>query len=164
MRVLVAAASKHGGTTEIARAIGTALEEARLDTEVRAVDEVTTLEPYDAVVLGSGVYMGRWLESAKRFIQANGRALATRPVWLFSSGPLGDPPKPVEEPADVLGFIETTHARDHRVFPGVLDKGNLGLGERTIVAAVRAPAGDYRPWDEVRTWALGIARELGHQA
>jgi menaquinone-dependent protoporphyrinogen oxidase len=164
MRVLVAAASKHGGTTEIARAIGTALTEARLETDVKPVDEVTTLESYDAVVLGSGVYMGRWLEPAKRFVERNATALATRPVWLFSSGPLGDPPKPAGEPADVLGYIERTHARDHRVFPGVLDKGALGLGERTIVAAVRAPAGDYRPWDEVKTWALGIARELGHPA
>jgi menaquinone-dependent protoporphyrinogen oxidase len=164
MRVLVAAASRHGGTTEIARAIGSALSEARLETDVRPIDEVTTLEPYDAVVLGSGVYMGRWLEPAKRFVERNGTALSTRPVWLFSSGPLGDPPKPVEQPTDVLGLIETTHARDHRVFPGVLDKSELGVGERAIVAVVHAPAGDFRPWDEVRTWALGIARDLGHQA
>ncbi len=164
MRVLVAAASKHGGTAEIARAIGSALTEARLDAEVRPVEEVTTLESYDAVVLGSGVYMGRWLEPARRFVERNGRALATRPVWLFSSGPLGDPPKPAEEPGDVLGLIETTHARDHRTFPGVMDRSGLGLRERAIVAAVRAPAGDYRPWDEIRAWAFGIARDLGHAA
>ncbi len=164
MRVLVAAASKHGGTAEIARAIGTALSEARLQTEVRPVDEVTTLEPYDAVVLGSGVYMGRWLEPARRFVERNGPALATRPVWLFSSGPTGVPPRPAQPPGDVTDLIEATHARDHRVFPGVLDKDSLGFGERAIVAAVRAPVGDYRPWDEVRTWALGIARALGHQA
>jgi menaquinone-dependent protoporphyrinogen oxidase len=164
MRVLVAAASKHGGTTEIAQAIGNALTLARLETEVRPIEEVTTLESYDAVILGSGVYMGRWLEPAKRFVERNGTALATRPVWLFSSGPLGDPPKPTAAPTDVLSLIETTHARDHRVFPGVMDKGTLGMGERAIVATVRAPAGDYRPWDEIHAWALGIARDLGHQA
>jgi hypothetical protein len=65
---------------------------------------------------------------------------------------------------DVLGLIETTHARDHRVFPGVMDKDGLGFGERAVVAVVRAPAGDYRPWDEIHAWALGIARDLGHQA
>jgi len=164
MRVLVAAASKHGGTTAIAQAIGSALTEARLEIDVRSIEDVTSLESYDAVVLGSGVYMGRWLEPARRFVDDNGPSLATRPVWLFSSGPLGDPPKPAEAPGDVLGLIETTHARDHRVFPGVMDKADLGLGERAVVAVVRAPAGDYRPWDEIHTWALGIARDLGHQA
>lgn len=164
MRVLVAAASKHGGTTEIAKAIGSALTDARLETDVRAVDEVATLDSYDAVVLGSAVYMGHWLEPAREFVDRNGTALATRPVWLFSSGPLGDPPKPASEPTDVLGLIEITHARDHRVFPGIIDKGALGFGERAVVGVVRAPAGDYRPWDEIHAWALGIARALGHPA
>lgn len=164
MRVLVAAASKHGGTAAIAQAIGAALGEARLVAEVRPIDEVTTLEPYDAIILGSGVYMGRWLPSARSFVRRNSHELETRPVWLFSSGPLGDPPRRADDAVDVAGLVATTHARGHHLFPGVLDKERLSFGERAMVAAVRAPAGDFRPWAEIRTWALDVARSLGHEA
>jgi len=36
----------------------------------------------------------------------------------------------------------------------------LGLGEKVILKAVRAPEGDFRPWDDVREWARGIAAAL----
>ena len=159
MRVLVASASKHGSTTEIARAIGTALLLRMVDADVKTVESVVTVEAYDAVVLGSGVYMGHWLEPAKRFIEQHAEELQQRPVWLFSSGPLGDPP-PVTEPADVADLIESTHAREHRVFAGSLDKHELGIAERAMVAAVRAPEGDFRPWDEIDTWVGAIVAEL----
>jgi menaquinone-dependent protoporphyrinogen oxidase len=41
-----------------------------------------------------------------------------------------------------------------------VDTAILGLGERVILKAVRAPDGDFRPWDDVREWARGIAAEL----
>ena len=53
-----------------------------------------------------------------------------------------------------------TGAIDHQVFPGRLVKSELGLGERVVVAGVRAPYGDYRPWDDITTWARGIANRL----
>jgi Flavodoxin len=160
MRILVASASKHGSTTEIARSIGTALLLRMVEVDVRPVDSVVTLEGFDAVVLGSGIYMGRWLEPAKRFIENNTAELLERPVWLFSSGPLGDPPKPIEEPADVAGLVKSIHARGHRVFAGSLDKHELGIAERAMVAAVRAPAGDFRPWAEIDAWVDEIVAEL----
>jgi menaquinone-dependent protoporphyrinogen oxidase len=160
MRILVASASKHGSTTEIARAIGTALLLRMVEADVRPVESVVTLDRYDAVVLGSGIYMGHWLEPAKRFIEHNTAELLERPVWLFSSGPLGDPPKPVEEPVDAAGLIAAIHARGHRVFAGSLDKHELGITERAMVAAVRAPEGDFRPWAEIDAWAEEIVTAL----
>jgi menaquinone-dependent protoporphyrinogen oxidase len=160
MRVLVTAASKHGSTTQIAAAIGATLIDSGFPTDVLPVEEVTSLEPYGAVVLGSGVYMGRWVEPARQFIDAFATDLVARPVWLFSSGPVGDPPKPVGEPAEVAGLVEMTRAREHRVFAGNLDKNELGIGERAITAAVRAAEGDYRDWDEIDAWAGTIADAL----
>ena len=60
MKVLVTAASKHGGTTDIATAIAEELRAAGLLPTIVEPSQVTGLDGYDAVVLGSGVYAGRW--------------------------------------------------------------------------------------------------------
>src|SRR5207247_10963089 len=65
MKVLVTAASKHGATGEIAQAIGNRLTEYGFDTKVLPPGAVGTIEAYDAIVLGSAVYAGHWLEPAR---------------------------------------------------------------------------------------------------
>jgi menaquinone-dependent protoporphyrinogen oxidase len=160
MRVLVTVASRHGASTEIAGAIGDVLMRRGLEVSVLAPDTVHSVEGYDAVIVGSGIYAGRWLDPAKRFVERNRELFAHRPVWLFSSGPIGDPAKPLDDPVDAAAMIEATHARGHRVFAGRLDKADLSFPEKLIVKAVRAPEGDYRDWDEVRAWSEKIAREL----
>jgi menaquinone-dependent protoporphyrinogen oxidase len=160
MRVLVTAASKYGATMEIAERIAETLSERGFDTTVTPPEEVGSLEGYDAVVLGSGVYAGHWLKPAKELVERSGTALAARPVWLFSSGPIGDPPKPKEDPVDVAEIVETTGARDHRVFAGRLEKERLSFGEKAIVVAFRATEGDFRDWDDVAGWADEIATAL----
>ena len=160
MRVLVTAASRHGSTAEIARTIGRLLTDARIDSMVMAPEDVTSLEGYDAIVLGSAVYMGRWLEPATAFADQFQEPLRRRSVWLFSSGPLGEPPKPVADPAGITAIEASTMAIEHRMFAGRLVKGELGIGERLIVTGVRASYGDFRPWAEITSWAQGIARTL----
>lgn len=160
MKVLVSAASKHGATTEVAATIGAALASAGVDAIVVAPSEVTSVDGFDAAVIGSAVYAGRWLDPAKDLLQGHHEALSRIPVWLFSSGPVGDPPKPVEDPLDVAPMMALVGARGHRVFAGQIDKSRLGLGERAILAAVRAPEGDYRPWAEIDAWARELAEAL----
>lgn len=160
MRVLVTAASKHGATAEIAGAIGDTLRPHGLEVTVSPAEEVKGVADYDAVVIGSAVYAGHWLKPAIDVVEANGPVLATRPVWLFSSGPIGDPPKPEEDPVDVAQLLAITNARDHRVFAGKLDKSKLGFAERAIVIAFRAPFGDFRDWDEIGRWSETIAESL----
>jgi len=160
MTILVSAASKHGATAEIAEAIGRVLRDRGLAVDVRPAENVTMVEGYDAVVLGSAVYAGHWLEPARRLAHNEATALAMRPVWLFSSGPIGDPPKPDEDPVDVAALIEGTGAREHRVFAGRLDKHLLGFAEKAVVLALRAPEGDFRDWAAVEAWAADIADTL----
>jgi len=161
MSVLVAAASRYGATAEIAGAIGEGLERAGLDVTVASVDDVSSLDGYDAVVLGSAVYAGRWLKAARKFVKRNRSALSAARVWLFSSGPIGDPPKPDgEEAVDVTAIIEATEPEEHRILAGKLDKDQLTFGERAIVVAVRSPEGDFRDWDEIAAWAGQIAETL----
>ena len=159
MRVLVTAASRHGATTEVARAIAEVLTGAGLETSVHRPEDVDSVDAYDVVIVGSAVYMGRWLSSAKEFVERNGEALRARSVWIFSTGPVGDT-MPTDEPGDIATMLSLTGARDHRMFGGRLDKGHLGFGEKTVVRLVGAPDGDYRPWDEIAAWASMIARAL----
>lgn len=160
MRVLVSAASKHGATAEIAAAIGGVLLESGLEVDVLHPDEVAEVTPYDAVVLGSAVYAGRWLESAKTLIHREREALLSRQVWLFSSGPIGEPLLPADEPPDGTALRAFLQAVEHRVFGGRLERSRLGLGEKALMSVVHAPDGDFRPWPDVRAWASSIAAVL----
>jgi menaquinone-dependent protoporphyrinogen oxidase len=82
-RVLVSAASRHGATAEIAQAIGHVLSRQGLDTTVMAPGDVDAIDDYDAVVIGSAVYVGHWLDPAKDLVNRFRTALAGRPVWLW---------------------------------------------------------------------------------
>jgi menaquinone-dependent protoporphyrinogen oxidase len=157
MKALVIAASKYGSTTEIGQAIATVLADRGIDVTTGEPEDVQTLEGADAVVLGSAVYAGHWTKPARELVARLGEELRARPVWLFSSGPIGDPPKPEEDPVDVGEILRETGAREHRVFAGRLDKKRLNFGERALTAALRAPEGDFRDWDAIRAWAGEIA-------
>jgi len=160
MKVLVTAASKHGSTAEIAETIATVLEKKGIDVSLRPPDAFTSIAGFDAFVIGSAVYAGRWRNEVKEFVERHSAELRARDVWLFSSGPLGDPLKPEEAPADVAEMVAKTGARGHKVFAGKLDKSRLNIGERAVVRGVRATYGDFRDWDEIFDWALQIAGAL----
>lgn len=160
MNVLVAAASKHGATAEMARFIGQTIIDTGLDVTVASPDEVESIDGYEAIVLGSAVYTGRWLKPAKTLAMFVPPRQPRPLVWLFSSGPVGDPPKPDDDPVDIAELVALTAPVEHRIFAGKIDKAVLGFGERAIVSALRVPTGDYRDWQEIRTWAAGIADTL----
>jgi menaquinone-dependent protoporphyrinogen oxidase len=161
MKILVAVASRHGSTHEIADALARELGTAGHTVDVRAVETSPTVEGYDAAVIGSAIYMGSWLPHAVQFVDRNQAQLATMPVWLFSSGPLGlEDPEPKSEAAHLDQLMGRTGARGHRTFVGKLDKAELGYGERLIVRAVRAPTGDFRDWAAITRWAAEITEGL----
>ena len=160
MRVLVVVGSKHGATFEIGEAIGAAIGAGGAQVDVVRADPAMSVAGYDAFVIGSSVYAGRWNRAVKDVVAAHAPVLRDRPVWLFSSGPIGDPPKPEEDPVDVAGIVEALSPLGHEVFAGRLDPNLLGFGERAVVAALRAPSGDFRDWNAIRAWGSAIAAEL----
>jgi menaquinone-dependent protoporphyrinogen oxidase len=162
MKILVTAASKHHSTAQIAGAIAAGLTEAGIPTSPTELERVHSLDGVDAVVLGSGVYMGRWLEEARDFVKAHREELRRLPVWLFSSGPLGtdaDQPQSAE-PHDGARFADELQAVDHRVFAGRMTKAETSLPERAVARLAKAPYGDYRDWDEIADWTGTIAATL----
>lgn len=165
MHVLVVHASKHGSTVGIAQTVASRLVERGCEVTIfdaEAADHVDRLdlESCDAVVLGSAVYAGHWLKPARRFVDRHLTLLEQRPVWLFSSGPLGDQPPPEDEPVEVQRIERMLEPRDHRTFPGALDRDDLSLAERAVVKVVHAPYGDFRDEDAARAWADEIADAL----
>ena len=165
MRVLVTAASRHEATAEIAEAIAHGLAVRGLDARARPIGAVADLGEYDAVVLGSAIYMGRWLKEARVFAAQHSTALTAMPVWLFGSGPLGPADKllPESDAADIDAMVALTRAREHRVLAGRLDATRLGVAERAMVKVVHAPEGDSRDWAAVDAFAADIAAALAHE-
>lgn len=163
--VLVAYASKYGGTAEIAEKIGDALRQADVQADVVKAEAVKDISSYRAVVLGSGVYVGKWLKPGAKFLKRNERALAALPVWLFSSGPTGEGdaesltkgwrfPKALQPIADRIG------PREVALFHGVLEMDRLTSIHKKMITMVKGSLGEYRDWEAIATWAAGIAEEL----
>lgn len=178
MRVLVAYASRHGATKGIAERIADVLRATGLATDLQPAASAKNLAAYDAFVIGSAAYMFHWLDDATSLVRRNRTVLAARPVWLFSSGPLGIEPtnaegvdqKEASVPREVAELSGAVHPRDHRVFFGAVEAGRkpIGLAERfmTLMPAARdaLPKGDFRDWPEIEGWAKGIARDLQEAA
>lgn len=160
--ILITYATKHGSTHEIAEALWGVLRADGFDVEIHEVEDVKDISAYDAVVLGSAVYMGRWLAPARNFLRRHDKELAQKKVWLFSSGPTGDDVNDAmnEFPEELKGDVERIKPEGVIVFHGKLDLGDTNLFERMIIKAVHAPVGDFRDWATIRDWAWGISEVL----
>ncbi len=172
MNVLVAYASRHGATEEIARDIAQRLTAGGHPATAEPVSKDPDPGPFQAVLVGSSVYLEHWEKDAVDFVRRHGAVLAVRPTWLFSSGPLGTDhidehgqdlritavPKEIPELADAI------QPRGHAVFFGALDPEKLSVGQRLmrVLPAARElmPEGDFRDWIDIEGWADEIAEEL----
>ena len=164
--VLIVHASHFGSTREIAERIGRSLHAAGMAVTVAPVEAAPNPGAFDAVVIGSAVEGARWRPAAVAFVQRHAVTLAERPVWLFSSGPVGDRAarSPQPEPRDLRDLRELIDVHDHQVFGGAFhratsDFSDMGLIERTVVRRF-LPDGDWRDWSVIDAWAASIARGL----
>ena len=160
MKMLIAVSSKHGSTRDIGGSIAETIRETGIEVSVADAEDVESVAPYDAVIIGSALFMGRWMAPARALVTRSADLLRTRPVWLFSSGPMG---RDIVDPADSaegIKLLELVGGRDHRLFAGKADRHELGFGERAILRMVKNPYGDHRDWPAIREWAMSIAREL----
>jgi len=174
VNVLVAYATRHGATKGIAERIAARLGASGVEATAQSVIALRDVSTFDAFVVGSAAYMFHWLKEGTAFVRRNRAVLGSRPLWLFSSGPLGtdltDPQgRDIFEatvPQEIPDLRETLHARGHQVFFGALDLSQppKGFAERftRMMPAAKAslPQGDFRDWDRVDAWADEIAADL----
>ncbi|HME19673.1 MAG TPA: flavodoxin domain-containing protein [Nitrososphaerales archaeon] len=176
MKILVAYASKYGSTKGIADFIGDKLRLQGVQADVREVGAVRDPSEYDAFVIGSALYMFHWMKEAKQFVSKNKSVLASRPVWLFSSGPVGKESKDakgrdlleVSGPKELDELRALVKPREHRVFFGALDGSRLTgttgflyrMARRSEAAREAMPEGDFRDWAGIEAWVDSIARGL----
>jgi menaquinone-dependent protoporphyrinogen oxidase len=170
MSILVAYASKHGSTQEIAAHIADKLRRCGQHVELRSIDAVDDLTSYDAFVIGGAAYYFHWMKEATRFVERNQALLRQRPVWLFSSGPLGTAPTDAQgrdvretaEPKEFAALNAAIRPYGMQVFFGALDASQYGFPMRLIVS--KMPQGDFRQWSEIDAWAERIAVALTSKA
>jgi menaquinone-dependent protoporphyrinogen oxidase len=175
MKVLVVYATRHGATAGIAERIAEVLARRGLEVTLAPAGSAGDAAPYAAYVIGGAAYMSHWLHDVVAFVRHNRRYLANRPVWLYSSGPvgpdrtdtLGRDVRVTSEPREFAELRDALQVRGTRVFFGAYDPNAdpVGMAERLarhLPASVRSqiPAGDYRDWRHIEGWATDIADSL----
>ncbi len=155
-RVLVAFASRSGSTAGIAQAIAAALRGAGLAVDSRPAGDVTDVDPYAAVVLGSGVFLPRRQSDGGGFLLRHASTLATRAVWLYSAGPIGN-----GHGADGAEHATGRDGNVYKVARSVGARGCAVFGTPVPTLADDSLA-ELTPVDlaRVRSWAAEIAEQL----
>ncbi len=162
-RILVAYATRYGSTAEVAEAIGDELRKAGVAVDVRPVSEVQDLSPYRAAIIGSPIYMGKWLPESQVFIERNQQHLRSIPVAYFAVGLTvadGGPEALRKAEASMDQVRMLVNPVDAGIFPGRLESGRLSLPDRTIIKLIRAKTGDFRNWEAVRAWAEAVRSKI----
>jgi menaquinone-dependent protoporphyrinogen oxidase len=160
-RILVAYASRHDATAEIAAAIAGELASAGCSVDLGEARDVASVAAVDAVVVGSALYLGRWDEAALQLLRRERAALATIPTWLFSSGPVGvgtatARPERLPQPDEVAALAVEIGARA-TTFGGRVEPGAEAFDLQIMANA--GLAGDWRDFERIRAWARGIAAD-----
>jgi len=166
-RILIAYASRAGSTGEVAEAIAEVLCQEDLAVDLRLAQNVSDVSAYRAVVVGSAIYMGRWLSEAVDFLEAHRDALSRTPVACFTvcltiKDDTDENRRTVAAYFDpVRERVPEVRPRDVGLFAGSLQGDNLSALYRLIVKTMDMPEGDYRDWTSIQAWAQKLPRLLG---
>lgn len=157
---LVAYATKHGSTREVAEAVAERLSAHGMITFTRAAAEVRSLDGYEAVVLGSAIYMGKLHADAGGFLHRHRSELAVRPLAVFAMGPRS------LAPTDLAGSrrqLDAALAKEPALQPltRAVFGGAFNPAQHHFPFS-RLPASDVRDWAAIRAWGDEVAARFTH--
>jgi len=158
-KVLVTYASKYGSTGGVADAIGKELCSKDVTSDVALINNAGNIGSYQGVVIGSAIYMGKWMSEAVDFVKKNKDTLRQMPVAYFLVCMTLS--KPTEENrAKVLSYMDSILKAVPEIkpvgigtFAGALDYNNLSWLNKKILKSKGTPEGDFRDWNSIHAWA-----------
>ncbi|HEX9075894.1 MAG TPA: flavodoxin domain-containing protein [Anaerolineae bacterium] len=160
--ILVAFASRYGATQEAAETVADALRQAELRVDLQPAQEVRSLEPYDAIVLGAAIYNTKWHPDAHAFLAQHEAILRQRPVAIFSLGPTTRNPaakkqslRQLDRDLEKYPWLRPVALE---MFVGKYDLSKMGLGS----VGRLVPLPDNRDLNAVRAWANALPAQLEH--
>lgn len=159
-KTLIAYASKCGSTGEVAEAIANVFCVQGVDVDVRLAKEITSLDGYNRVIIGSAIRMGGWLPAAINFVKAQQAALAQLPTMIFSvhTGNVGDDEVSREGRAAYTASVhQLITPQAEAFFAGTMELAKLSFLDRMIIKAMKGQDEDLRDWDAIRAWAETLA-------
>ena len=168
MHMLVAYGTRYGSTREVTETVAAKLEEQGIETDVKQAREVRSLRGYDAVVLGTPLYMGALHKDVRALLEKNRAALEHTPFALFALGPIkaedgvdGSRAQLIE----ALAKLPVPTPAATSVFVGAYDPARLGFKDKMIAALPASPlhgeaAHDERDWEAIRAWTAALPDQL----
>jgi menaquinone-dependent protoporphyrinogen oxidase len=165
-RILIAYASRAGSTAEVAETIGDVLRECGLNVDVRSVKDVQNFTGYDALVLGSAIWAGKPLPEMQRFVADQHEALAHLPVAYFILCDALREYTPANQQI-ALGYLAPSRKAKQPVsvgmFAGRRDFSKVHpLLRWFLMRVIRLAEGDWRDWEQIRSWAAELAPRLAY--
>jgi len=163
-RVLIAYATRAGSTVEVAQRIGEVLTQQQRAVDVLPVGDVTGLDAYDSVILGSAIRFGKLLPEALAFIEHNQEALQQKSFDVFVV--CLTLMRPDEESYSIVSaYLDPVRAlvkpAHEGLFSGVMNLSKLKWNERLLIRFLKVAEGDYRQWNLIENWARELQLNPG---
>lgn len=163
-KILVVYASRGSSTAEtadiIARELSAHLE---IKVEIADVKRANHIASYDSIVLGTAIRIGRPLPEMISFVKSYQPILSTKKVALFGMCMMLKDPS-AENKKNSSTYFNPLKALltpvDTHLFAGKVNLSKLGFLARLAIKMGKAPIGDFRNWEKIKTWAAELSPKL----
>ena len=164
-RIIVAYASIHGSTQEVAECIAETIREQGVIVDLQPASKVKTLEGYQGVILGSALYIGHMNKHALNFLSRFKNMISNGiPIAIFAGGPL----KLEDDPQEIQGMLYQDLAKYPWLKPvsveligGRFDPSKGVKFPWNLLPAVKnMEASDIRDWNAIKKWAVNVSEQL----